>query len=98
MARLSDKEREKRRKKVQEDALESVIARGQFNFRLEGTDIKRLYELAGKRQQAVSSMVRQWVLERLEVEETNKYSIPLWAQDFEQRLTHTISKLLKQVS
>ncbi len=93
MPKLTDKERQLRRKKLQEDALQSVMARGQFNFRLDGEDIKRLYELAGRRQEPVSVMVREWVLERLEKEETSKYSAPLWAQEFEQRLTKTIDKL-----
>jgi len=96
MPKLTDKEREQRRRKMQEEALESVAARGQFNFRLEGQYIKRLYELAGRRRQPVSAMVREWVLERLAVEENNKYSVPLWAQELEQRLVHTIDKLLKK--
>ena len=95
MPKLTDKERQKRRKELQENALQSVMARGQFNFRLDGEDIKRLYELAGRRQKPVSVLVRQWVLERLEKEETNKNSTPLWAQEFEERLIHNIDKLLK---
>jgi len=96
MPKLTDKEREQRRKKLQTEALETVAARGQFNFRLDGEDIKRLYELAGHRQQPVSTMVREWVLERLQMEETGKYPTPPWAQALEQRLTHTIDKLLKK--
>lgn len=89
MTKLTDKEREQRRKKIQEEALESVAARGQFNFRLDGSDIKRLYELAGKRQKPVSAMVREWVLERLSVEEKGKYPAPAWAQQLEQRLANS---------
>jgi predicted HicB family RNase H-like nuclease len=62
------------RKKVQEEALELVAVRGQFNFRLEGKDIKRLYKLAGKQQRPVGTLVREWVLERLKKEESSKYS------------------------
>ena len=89
MPKLNDKEREQRRKKLQTEALESVMARGQFNFRLDGPDIKRLYELAGRQQKPVSAMVREWVLNCLEKEETNKYSTPPWVQELEQRLMHT---------
>jgi hypothetical protein len=88
MPRLTDKEREQRRRKLQEEALESVAARGQFNFRLEGKDIKRLYELAGTRKKPVSALVREWVLERLESEEANKCHAPIWAQELDQRLAH----------
>lgn len=89
MPRLTDEQRQQRRKKLQEEALESVAARGQFNFRLGGQDIKRLYELAGRRKKPVSALVREWVLERLEMEETDKCPAPPWAQELEQRLTHT---------
>jgi hypothetical protein len=89
MAKLTEKERNQRRKKIQDEALESVAARGQFNFRLEGSDIKRLYELAGKRKIPVSAMVREWVLDRLQTEETNKLPAPLWAKEIVQRLSHT---------
>lgn len=88
MPRLTDEEREQRRRRLQEEALESVAARGQFNFRLDGKDIKRLYALAGKRQKAVSAIVREWVLERLELEETNNYSGPAWAQELKKQLQH----------
>jgi len=89
MPKLTEKEREQRRKKLQTEALESVMARGQFNFRLDGKDIKRLYELAGRQQRPVSAMVREWVLECLEKEETNKYLAPPWVQELERRLSHT---------
>jgi hypothetical protein len=94
MPRLTQKEREKRRQKVQEQALEAVAARGQFNFRLDGEDIKRLYALAGARQVPVSAMVREWVLERLDLEETKKHAAPIWAQALEDRIAHTEAYLL----
>lgn len=89
MPKLTDEEREKRRQKVQKEALEAVAERGQFNFRLDGSDIKRLYKLAGQRQMPVSAMVREWVLERLQTEESNTTVAPLWAQQLEERLKHT---------
>lgn len=89
MPRLTAEEREARRRKVQDEALEAVAARGQFNFRLDGSDIKRLYELAGMRKRPVSAMVREWVLERLELEEGGKTQSPPWVQSLENRLSHT---------
>lgn len=94
MPRLTDKEREARRKKVQMEALESIASRGQFNFRLNGDDIKRLYELADRRQKPVSAMVREWVLERLVMEEKGKYAAPIWAQELEQRITNVLKALI----
>lgn len=98
MAKLTDAEREERRIKLQEEALESVALRGQFNFRLDGRDIKRLYNLAGKRNQPVSTLVREWVLERLQIEETNKCPAPLWAQNIDRRLTHLEKSILTSLS
>lgn len=90
MPRLTDEEREQRRKKVQQEALEAVATRGQFNFRLDGEDIKRLYELAGSRQKPVSAMVREWVLERLESELSGgQCPAPAWAKLLEKRINHT---------
>ena len=90
MPRLTDEEREKRRQKVQQEALEAVAARGQFNFRLDAKDIKRLYQLAGSRQRPVSAMVREWVLERLELELSGgEPAVPSWAKHLEQQMNHT---------
>jgi type II secretory pathway component PulJ len=97
MPRLTDEQREQRRRRMQEEALESVAARGQFNFRVDGQDIKRLYEQAGKQKKPVSAMVREWVLERLATEETNPHAAPLWAQELSQRLTHAEAWLLAAV-
>jgi hypothetical protein len=98
MPKLTDAERDARRKRMQEEALDAVAARGQFNFRLEGQDIKRLYALAGTRQKPVSAMVREWVLERLETEEANKHAAPVWARALEDRLAHTEAFMLLAVS
>lgn len=88
MARLTDQEHKQRRKKIQEEALSLVAARGQFNFRLDARSIRRLYKLAGNREKPVSTMVREWVLERLQMEETSQYPTPPWAQELKQQLTH----------
>ena len=88
---LSDSERERRRREIQKEALEMIAARGQFNFRLDGKDIKRLYKFASARQRPVSVMVREWVLDRLAIEEKDGYVDPPWLQKLEQRLTRTES-------
>jgi len=98
MPKLTMEEREQRRKKVQDEALEAVAARGQFNFRVDGDAIKRLYALAGARQMPVSTLVREWVLERLETEETNKHPAPVWARALEDRLAHTEAYMLLALS
>ncbi len=69
MVRSTSDEKEKRRQKVRDAALDSIAKRGQFNFRLEGSDIKRLYAHSKKIKRPVSAMVREWALDRLEKEE-----------------------------
>lgn len=95
MPKLSDKQREQRRKKLQDEALSAVAARGQFNFRLDGNDIKRLYALSDQRQKPVSAMVREWVLERLVMEENGKYATPPWVQELEQQLIIDMGKVIR---
>ena len=72
MPGTKEEEIEKRRNRVRQAAMDSIASRGQFNFRLDGNDIKRLYVLAKKTKRPVSSMVREWVLDRLEKEEGKK--------------------------
>lgn len=89
MPRLTEDEREQRRRKLQQEALDSVAARGQFNFRLDSGDIRRLYQLAGLRQKPVSAMVREWVVERLDKEEvTEAPPAPPWADELDRRMLH----------
>lgn len=100
MPRTKEDEIEKRRNRVREAALESIASRGQFNFRLDGNDIKRLYALAKKNKRPVSSMVREWTLDRLEKEEGKKVTSPAWARSLEQRiveLERTIMSLVNEL-
>jgi len=97
---IKSDEIEKRRNRVREAALESIASRGQFNFRLDGADIKRLYALAKKNKRPVTSMVREWVLDRLEKEEGKKITAPAWARSLEQRiveLEQTIMSLVNEL-
>ncbi len=100
MVRSTSNEKEKRHQKVREAALESIAKRGQFNFRLEGSDIKRLYSISKKKKRPVSSMVREWVLDRLEKEEGKKVTSPAWARSMELRIAElekTISMLVSEL-
>lgn len=98
MPRRETSEQEKRRNRVREAALDSIAERGQFNFRLDGADIKRLYGLAKKMKRPVSSMVREWVLDRLEKEEGKKVTSPAWARSMEQRIAELEKTLLMLVN
>lgn len=54
---------------MQDEALKSVAKTEQLNIRIDQDSIARLYSLAGKQGSPVGTMVREWILERLDAEE-----------------------------
>jgi len=67
-----NKERlKKRSQRMTQEAQVAVAKRGIMQFRAEPNDILALYDLAITRNQRVSTMVREWVMERLEQERGN---------------------------
>ena len=69
MSKLSKEEIEKRGRRLQREALKSVAKTEQLNLRMDEANIYRLYNLAKKKQKPVGTMVREWVIERLDLEE-----------------------------
>jgi hypothetical protein len=69
MSRLSKDEMAARRKRMQEEALKSVAKTEQLNIRIDESSITRLYALAGKQGKPVGTMVREWIIDRLNMEE-----------------------------
>jgi len=61
----------RRSERMTMEAQAAVSKRGIMQFRAAQEDISALYNLALKRDQRVSTMVREWVLERLEQERGN---------------------------
>ena len=68
---VNKEELKKRSKKMTQEAQLAVAQRGIMQFRAEPEDILALYNLAVKRNQRVSTMIREWVIERLEQERGN---------------------------
>lgn len=68
---MNKEELKKRSKKMTQEAQLAVAQRGIMQFRAEPEDIMALYNLAIKRNQRVSTMIREWVIERLEQERGN---------------------------
>ena len=54
-----------------QEAQLAVAQRGVMQFRAEPEDIVELYNLAVQRNQRLSTMIREWVMERLEQERGN---------------------------
>lgn len=68
---MNKEELRKRSEQMTKEAQAHVARRGIMQFRAEPQDILSLYDVAVKRNQRVSTMIREWVLERLEQEHGN---------------------------
>lgn len=71
---MNKEELKRRSEKMTKEARIAVAQRGIMQFRANPKDIEALYSLAMRRNQRVSTMIREWVLDRLQKERGN---IPL---------------------
>ena len=71
-SKMSQTERARRRAEVGRAASRKVARSEQLNFRIEEGAIRELQDLAFQRGLPVSTMVHDWVLERLAVEKRGK--------------------------
>jgi len=69
MSKLSKEEIDKRGRRLQQEALKSVAKTEQLNLRMDEANIYRLYTLAKNKRKPVGTMVREWIVERLDLEE-----------------------------
>jgi hypothetical protein len=69
MAKLTRDQIEARRSANQREALKSIAKTEQLNLRIDADAIERLYEMSGKLGKPVGTMVREWIMERLDQEE-----------------------------
>lgn len=76
MAKLTREQLEARRIANQQEALKSVAKTEQLNLRINAEGIERLYEMSGKLGKPVGTMVREWIMERLEQEEAGAEEPP----------------------
>jgi len=74
-SRMSSEERARRRAEVGKAATEKIAKSEQLNFRIEEKAIKELQNLARDRKLPVSTMVHDWILERLVQEKLGKPEI-----------------------
>ncbi len=65
MAKMTKEEIAARRKNMQERALHSIAKREQLNIRMDEELIMRLYSTAEGFKKPVGTLVREWVIERL---------------------------------
>jgi DNA-binding transcriptional regulator GbsR (MarR family) len=80
------------------DPLEALIARGTCAFRLDKVTIRRIYELTQLKQTSFSAILRQWVLEGLQREESNDSPKPRWAEKYDLRIQNTELLMLMTLS
>jgi prophage antirepressor-like protein len=68
MRKLTKKEIDKREAQLRAEARKEIAKREIFHFRIDSESIEKLYEVAGKKRKPVGTMVREWVMERLDHE------------------------------
>lgn len=76
MAKLTREQLDARRTANQQEALKSIAKTEQLNLRIDAEGIERLYEMSGKIGKPVGTMVREWIMERLEQEEAGAQESP----------------------
>ena len=77
-------------------AREEVAKREVLHFRIDKPSILEIYEVATRKKEPVGSMVREWVLERLQDEQGTKRKTNL--KNIEQRLSALEKRIGKNVT
>jgi hypothetical protein len=86
MSRLSKKQLEDRMSKLKASARAEVAKTEVMHFRIDAPSIERLYVLAAQKKKPVGALVRQWVLERIELESNPSAEMTVSLFDVNQRL------------
>ncbi len=72
MAKLNQNQVNKARKELQDEARQRVAQRGILQFRTSPETILAVISIAEEREIAVGKLLRQWIEERLEIEQVTK--------------------------
>lgn len=95
MAKLTREQLDARRAANQQEALKSIAKTEQLNLRIDAEGIERLYEMSGKIGKPVGTMVREWIMDRLEQEEAGADEPPAVALAvIQQKVSQLQQKLL----
>jgi hypothetical protein len=94
MAKLTREQLDARRAANQQEALRSIAKTEQLNLRIDAEGIERLYEMSGKIGKPVGTMVREWIMERLEQEEAGAEEPPAVALAVIQRKVSQLQQTL----
>jgi hypothetical protein len=94
MAKLTRAQLDARRTANQQEALRSIAKTEQLNLRIDADGIERLYEMSGKIGKPVGTMVREWIMERLEQEEAGAEEPPAVALAVIQRKVSQLQQTL----
>ncbi len=80
MAKLTKKELEGARKKLKDEARQRIIERGILQFRADPVTIAAVLKAADEQRLPVSSLLRNWVQEKLLIEKTTHESPDLFVR------------------
>lgn len=95
MPKLTQEQLEARRAANQKEALRSISKSEQLNLRMDAQGIERLYEMSEKTGKPIGTMVREWIMERLDQEEAGTDEPPAVALAIIQR---KVSQLQQKLS
>jgi len=86
MSKLSKKQLKERMDKLKASARAEVAKTEVMHFRMDAPSIEQLYVLAGQKKMPVGALVRQWVLERMQLESNPAAEMTVSLVDVSQRL------------
>ncbi len=75
MSKMTKEELKKRKAELKKLVHAEIVRREVLQFRLEPENIDRLYRIAAKKRKPVGTLIREWMIEKinLEAQETNIY-------------------------
>ena len=86
MGKLSKKQLEERMSKLKASARAEVAKTEVMHFRMDAPSIEQLYILAGQKRKPVGALVREWVMERMQLESNSTTNMKVSLFEVTQRL------------
>jgi hypothetical protein len=93
MPKVSREQAVKMRTKLQKQARSEIAKKEVMQFRLEPDAIEQLYDMAGKRRKPVGTLIREWIMERLQAETAGGATTEQRLSRVEEQITKLTKKL-----
>jgi hypothetical protein len=93
MPKVTREQATKMRAKLKNQARSEIARKEVVQFRLEPDAIEQLYDIAGKRRKPVGTLIREWIMERLQVESAGGVTTEQRLSRVEEQITKLTKKL-----